>query len=189
MPIPASIIAQLRALNANHIIAAVNQEQNIIVDGSILPPTTYLSAPLGTGAYTKDQIEGFNMLTPAAQTAMITALNTAISSLLSAASQTQLVTLAVFGPPTSQFSDTALLIEQNTVQTFQQDNTYTFRPPNAIDAQISSGVYITRNNNGGNTAITGIQNLDVLSEVVSEAAIASGALPVAATVLVLQQPN
>jgi hypothetical protein len=109
--------------------------------------------------------------------------------LLSAASQTQLVTLAVFGPPTSQFSDTALLIEQNTVQTFQQDNTYTFRPPNAIDAQIPSGVYITRNNNGGNTAITGIQNPDVLSEVISEAAIASGALPVAAAVLVLQQPN
>lgn len=187
MPIPASIIAQLRALNANHIIAAVNQEQNIMVDGSILPPTTYLSAPLGTGAYTKDQIEGFNMLTPAAQTAMVTALNTAISSLLSAASQTQLMNLAAFGPPTSQFADTALLIEQNTTQVV--DNSYTFRPTGAIDTQVAAGVFINRNNNGGNTAITGIQNQDILSEVVTEAALGSGTFTVAAAVLAAQQPN
>ena len=188
MPIPASIIAQLRALNSGHIIAAVNQEQNIMVDGTILTPTTYLSAPLGTGAYTKDQIEGFNMLTPAAQTAMVTALNTAISSLLSSASQTQLVMIATFGPPTSQFSDSALLIEQNTVQTAQLDNTYTFRTPNAIDTQVAAQTYINRNNNGGNTTITGIQNLDVLSEVISEAAV-GGTIPVAAAILALQQPN
>lgn len=92
--IPQQIINYLRANNSGHIIQAVMGENSIMVDGKIVPLNVLIvPAQGGSGTWTKDQIEGYALLSTAQQASLNSSINSSISSYL-AGSPTNLATLS-----------------------------------------------------------------------------------------------
>jgi hypothetical protein len=183
MKFPAALIAYLRSQNSGHIIGAVNEQQNLMIDGQILPSTLYLTAAFGgTGSYTPDQIEGYFLLSSAQQTTMNAYFNTLISSYL-ATSMTNAEFLSITNG--QQFSDVAIGVVPSPQF---KDDTYTGRT-----AIASSGLYIelapglnalANQQGGGTTAI-----VDNQVEVQSAAAFNAGTLTAAVVIAGVQQPQ
>lgn len=183
MKFPAALIAYLRSQNSGHILGAVNEQQNLMVDGAIISPSSYLTTAFGgTGAYTPDQIEGYFLLSSVQQTTMNTYFNSLISSSLST-SMTNSEFLAIIGG--QQFSDVAIGILP--VASFN-DDTYTGRI-----AIASSGLHIETapamntlvNQQGGGTTMI----VDTQIETQTKAAFNAGTLTAAVTIVAIQQPQ
>ncbi len=183
MPIPASIIVQLRALNSGHTIQSANGQTGILVDGNNVSLTTILAVASGGTAtaanWTKDQFEGFNMLTAAQQTALITNINTLVSAQLSSGSATQVATLAAMAA--AAFDDTSVDYEARTVQT--PDNSYTFRPGGAIVGQQASNLLV-QSGGAGNVPI----NL-LSADIATVNALSAGTVTAAQVLGVVQLPS
>lgn len=183
MKFPAALIAYLRSQNSGHIIGAVNEQQNLMIDGQILPSTLYLTTAFGgTGSYTPDQIEGYFLLSSAQQTTMNAYFNTLISSYL-ATTMANAEFLSLVGG--QQFSDVAIGIVPSSQF---NDNTYTGRTAIAssgLNIELAPDMNAQVNQQGGGTTTI----VDAQIETQTVAAFNAGTLTAAVVIVGVQQPQ